>query len=252
MNNTYGNVQPVSSKAKDTLFKKVYESEERLKGLAGFLLGCDVDDIKIQNIKPVVYGNKENDLGFSCARFLYLMMEEQSTVCMNLAFRVAEYMITALRESVDTEKLLYGTTRVKLPYPKLYGVNVGIVYNVNKLPETVTYDMRLSASYEVREGFEEICKVPDLEAVVHMYDYRMTLAEVGAYLKDEIIPDRFEGHQGDLFNYALTANSITYIQKQLIISDRQKQQFPEKVTSLPDLFKPLGTAFSGYFLSCLV
>ena len=37
-------VQPLNSKAKDTFFKRVYCSEERLKRLAAFLLGREISE----------------------------------------------------------------------------------------------------------------------------------------------------------------------------------------------------------------
>ncbi|MGN0389458.1 MAG: hypothetical protein ACI4L2_01495 [Wujia sp.] len=132
MGENYTDIQPLHSRAKDTFFKRVYESEERLRELAGFLLGREAEVVEIRNIRPVLYGKK----------------------------------------------------RVELPFPKLYGVNVGLVNREDNLPETVTYEMRLSDSYERREGYEEQYQSIDLEAVVHIYDFRMTLQEVYLYLAD--------------------------------------------------------------------
>lgn len=239
MDEEYGNVQPLHHKAKDTFFKKVYESQERLRGLAKFLLGRDEGNVDIKNIRPVLYGNKENDLAFSYEDFIYVMMEEQSSICYNLPFRIVEYIMVMLRESVDAESLLYGKKRVVLPFPKLYGVNVGLVNEERNLPESVTYDMRLSDSYERRKGYEEQLCFPDLEAVVHIYDFRMTLRETYCYLSDNILPDRFYTYRGDLLDYALTANALTYVQRALKGKDRVKYLLPDGITSPADLFQLL-------------
>ena len=243
MGENYTDIQPLHSRAKDTFFKRVYESEERLRELAGFLLGREAEVVEIRNIRPVLYGNKENDLAFSYDDFIYIMMEEQSSVCYNLPFRMAEYIIVMLRESVDTERLLYGKKRVELPFPKLYGVNVGLVNREDNLPETVTYEMRLSDSYERREGYEEQYQSIDLEAVVHIYDFRMTLQEVYLYLADACLPERFEAYRGNLVDYALTANSLTYVQRakkeKEMGKEERKYPLPEGINSPADLFQLL-------------
>ena len=51
---------PVNRRAKDTIFKKVYEKEERQKALLSFLLELDANKIKIANVRPILLGNKEN------------------------------------------------------------------------------------------------------------------------------------------------------------------------------------------------
>ena len=48
-------VMPVNKKAKDRLFTKIYESEENLRSLAGFLMGEDIGDIEIRNVDPVIF-----------------------------------------------------------------------------------------------------------------------------------------------------------------------------------------------------
>ena len=71
MEKEQGKVQPLHHKAKDTFFKTVYDSPERLRGLAEFLLGKEAGRVDIKNIRPVLYGNKENDLAFSYDDFIF-------------------------------------------------------------------------------------------------------------------------------------------------------------------------------------
>ena len=99
-------VMPVNKKAKDRLFTKIYESEENLRSLARFLIGEDIVDIEIRNVDPVIFGNKENDLAFICNESIYIMMEEQSYHCANIAYRILEYITAALRSTVDSEQML--------------------------------------------------------------------------------------------------------------------------------------------------
>ena len=69
----------------------IYESEENLRSLAKFLIGEDIGDIEIRNVDPVIFGNKENDLAFICNESIYIMMEEQSYHCANIAYRILDY-----------------------------------------------------------------------------------------------------------------------------------------------------------------
>ena len=230
-------VQPLNPKAKDTFFKRVYCSEERLKRLAAFLLGREISDITVATLKPVLYGNKENDLAFSCDGSLYVMMEEQSTPCLNISFRMVEYMMTVLRESVDTEKLLYGRKRVMLPIPKLYVLNVGIVRTKKDLPGSIMYDMRLSDSF--CNDFREAQLQPDIEAVVHAYDFRMSEEEVFVYLERAAIPVRFQGQLEDMLQYALTANCLTYVQRAARSENEKRYPLPEGIRTTADLIQLL-------------
>ncbi|EOS34429.1 hypothetical protein C804_01518, partial [Lachnospiraceae bacterium A4] len=65
----------------------------------------------------------------------------------------------------------------------------------------------------VQEQHKNALTEPDLEAVVHVYDFRMTLKEMLEYIESGTQPERFAPYQGDLLDYALTANGITYIQR---------------------------------------
>jgi len=203
-------VLPVNTKAKDTFFKTVYASEERQKKLASFLLGMEGKEITVANVRPVLFGNRENDLSFVTDAIFYVMTENQATVCPNVPYRLLEYITTGLRSTVDSEKLLYSKKRVCFPIPKLYMLQTGLESTAEKLPEQVQYDIRLSDSYlAVEEQYKSALTEPDLEAVVHVYDFRMTLKEMLDYIESGTQPERFAPYQGDLLDYALTANGIT-------------------------------------------
>ena len=99
-------------------------------------------------------------------------------------------------------------------YPNCICYRQGWKVQREKLPEQVQYDIRLSDSYlAVEEQYKSALTEPDLEAVVHVYDFRMTLKEMLDYIESGTQPERFAPYQGDLLDYALTANGITYIQR---------------------------------------
>ena len=200
-------VLPVNTKAKDTFFKTVYASEERQKKLASFLLGMEGKEITVANVRPVLFGNRENDLSFVTDAIFYVMTENQATVCPNVPYRLLEYITSGLRSTVDSEKL----------------------------PEKVQYDIRLSDSYmTVEQQHKNALTEPDLEAVVHVYDFRMTLKEMLEYIESGTQPERFAPYQGDLLDYALTANGITYIQRAVKKEKQGSYVMPANVSSVAD------------------
>lgn len=192
-------ILPVNSKVKDTFFKTVYRSNERLKGLAQFLLGIPDGEVCIKNVRPIVFGSRENDLSFLYDDIIYLMMEEEASICPNMPYRLLEYITAGLRSTVDSEKILYSSRRVYFPVPKLYMVQAGVEEKRQGIT-TVRYDMRLSDSYKSYEGKPETVPEPDLEAVVHVYDFRMTLAEILDYIENGTVPERLHDNTGDLLS----------------------------------------------------
>ncbi len=79
---------PVNTKAKDTFFKKVFEKEERQRGLVSFLLGVDPESVTLSNVRPVLFGNKENDFACMCDGVIYVLAEAQSTPSPNIPYKV--------------------------------------------------------------------------------------------------------------------------------------------------------------------
>ncbi len=51
----------VNAKAKDTFFKRVYGKQERQREPASFLPGITSEKVSTANVRPVLFGNKEND-----------------------------------------------------------------------------------------------------------------------------------------------------------------------------------------------
>ena len=233
-------VLPVNTKPKDTFFKTVYASEERQKKLAAFLLGIEGKEITVSNVRPVLFGNRENDLAFVTNAVFYVMTENQATVCPNVPYRLLEYITSGLRSTVDSEKLLYSRKRVCFPVPKLYMLQTGLESRAEKLSEKVQYDTRLSDSYlAVEEQYKSALTEPDLEAVVHVYDFRMTMKETLEYIESGTQPERFASYQGDMLDYALTANGITYIQRAVKKEKQNQYVMPNNVFSVADYIELL-------------
>ena len=226
------NVIPVNMKAKDTFFKKVYESEERQRRLVSFLLGIDSEKVAVACVRPVLFGNKENDFSCICDGLFYVLTEAQASVSPNIIYRLLEYATAGLRATVDSEQLLYGRARVYFPIPKLYVLQVGLETKAERLPEKVQYDLYLSDSYlPVGEKYGENPPEPDLQATAHVYDFRMTLDETLCYIEHGELPARFAAYDNDMRNYALVANGITYMQR---TGNDSKYTLPSNITTVAE------------------
>ena len=71
---------------------------------------------------------------------------------------------------------------------------------------------------------------------MHAYDFRMTYEEALMYIEKNEKPERFEKYNTELFQYALAANSITYIQR-TISNERLKK--PQNVNDVAEVIKLL-------------
>ncbi len=228
-----------NSKLKDRLFDKVYESDESKMHLAEFLIGKAPREIDSSNVRPVIFGNKYNDLAFLYDGCMYIMLEEQSTECVNIAYRLLEYVVAGLRQQIDSEQILYGTKRIMFPVPKLFTVNVGIDNRKKSFPIAET-EIKLSDSYMQLQG--ELAGVnADLEVTVHKYDFRMKGYEVLDYINENVLPQRLQSFnlvENELLQYAVSAASITYIQmakRQADSKDNIIYQLPEKIRSIAEM-----------------
>lgn len=224
-------VIPVNTKAKDTFFKKVYEKEERQRELVSTLLGIDVEKVSAAGVRPILFGNKENDFACLCDDVFYVLVEAQSSVSPNIPYRLLEYATAGLRAMVDSEQLLYSRKRVYFPVPKLYVLQVGLESKVSDLPEKVQYDMRLSESYLHVNGKCGKMTGPDLDVTAHAYDFRMTPDEVLDYIEQGSLPERFGAYNNDMRNYALVANGITYMQK---TGDHARYTVPANISTVAE------------------
>lgn len=73
-----------------------------------------------------------------------------------------------------------------------------------------------------------------LDAVVHVYVFRMTREEILDYMERNILPDRFQSYENDLRNYELTSNGVTYMQRAAKDGKQEKYRMPENVTAVAE------------------
>jgi len=214
---------------KDRFFKRLMQDPKRLKETAKLLSGMDSDDIQVSNVHPILFGNRENDLAFLLNSIFYFMVEVNSTFSPNMAFRMLNYLVAAYLKFLEKEDL-YGRTPLKLKTPKLYTLFTGIC---KQAPAATVSIQRLS------DNFEALEEKPDVEVIVHIYDFNMTESEIIAYLNHNLTPSRLSLYQeSSLFWYAMFVNSVKYKYKGIPPYD--KAQKTKAVEQLCVLFKSRG------------
>ena len=71
---------------------------------------------------------------------------------------------------------------------------------------------------------------------MHAYDFRMTYEEALMYIEKNEKPERLKKYSTELFQYALAANSITYVQR---TKSNEKLKKPQNVNSVVDIIELL-------------
>ena len=214
---------------KNAFFKKIYEHEEYLLDAASLLTDKPVNKTKLSNVEPVMFGSRENDLAFLVDDVFYFMIEAQSSPNPNMPFRLLIYVATALLGFVKSTDL-YEKRLVNIKVPKLYTVFTGLV---REIPTDIVGEQRLSDAYE------EMQEHPDLEVVVHTYNFNMSKDEIELFLETGIVPERFKEFVGNsLLWYALFSNSVDYYSK--VVYRGEPSKISQAVVKLCELFKIRG------------
>jgi hypothetical protein len=220
------NILEVNPESKNAFFKEVFKSESRLRNLVKLFSGGSDQMLDLKTVIPVIFGRKENDLGFLYGLIFYYLCEAQSTPNKNIPFRLLEYAVAGLASLLENTDNLYGSKMVQIAAPRLYTIFVGC----QKIaPAKIEGEQKLSDMYKAK------MKQYDLEVIVHTYDFNMTYAEIVDYIDKGRVARRFSKYKDTvLLHYALFANSSTYLLK---CDKESKLKKPTSVTSVLELCK---------------
>ncbi|MCC8014726.1 MAG: hypothetical protein LIO87_05975 [Eubacterium sp.] len=110
---------------KDSVFTKIFGEKKYLLQLYQALHPEDTEtteeDLKTITLEPIFLKDITNDLGFSVKDKLFILVEAQSTVSVNIIVRSFMYLARTYQEYLEeTKQNLYGSKPVKLPKPELY------------------------------------------------------------------------------------------------------------------------------------
>jgi hypothetical protein len=111
----------VNKKYKDTVFRRLFNTEEKLLELYNAIFGTNYKDwsaIKINTLEDVLFMSLKNDLSFKVYNILVLI-EHQSTISENMPARMFMYLGRLYeKETNNSPNAIYGRNPVELPNPE--------------------------------------------------------------------------------------------------------------------------------------
>lgn len=150
----------MSKKYKDGLFRDYFSDKNRLLELCNALLqtdGKNPDEIVVNTLDGVFFGNLKNDLSCVYKNNFLVMIEHQSTPNENMPLRMLFYVAELLKQHIEPFKeKIYQLKQIELPTPKFY-----LFYNGRK-NEPEQRQMKLSTAFKDFSGLELIVNVYNL------------------------------------------------------------------------------------------
>lgn len=145
-------VKNLSKKYKDGLFRDYFSDKNRLLDLCNALLetdGKNPDEIVVNTLDGVFFGNLKNDLSCVYRNNFLVMIEHQSTPNENMPLRMLFYVAELLKQYIEPFKeKIYRLNQIELPTPKFY-----LFYNGRK-NEPEQRQMKLSTAFKNSSGLE--------------------------------------------------------------------------------------------------
>jgi len=133
-----------NTKYKDSVFSLLFSDPDLLRelycALEGVALPPDVP-VTINTLQDVLFMDRVNDISFEIGGKLVILIEHQSTINPNMAFRLLMYIARVYEKIVDVKKT-YATKPVRLPRPEFF-----VLYNgASPCPDEQT--LKLSEAFE--------------------------------------------------------------------------------------------------------
>ena len=117
----------MNRKYKDSLFRKLFNNKNALADLYESLkpgVEVDVQKMDIITLDNALTNDYYNDIGFMYDNRLIVLVEEQSTVCLNMPLRMLIYLTHTYEEYIKEHNLkVHGVSLQKLPTPEFYVIS---------------------------------------------------------------------------------------------------------------------------------
>ena len=115
---------------KDSVFRNLFSQKEYLLQLYQALHPEDKNvtkaDFEYVTLQNIMINVDYNDLGFLIGNRLMILVEAQSTWCVNIIVRCVMYLAQTWKDYfIQTKQSVYSTTTLNFPEPELYVVYTG-------------------------------------------------------------------------------------------------------------------------------
>ncbi|GHV96583.1 hypothetical protein AGMMS50293_29030 [Spirochaetia bacterium] len=134
----------VNREYKDSVFSLLFGDPAILRELYNAMEGVSLppnEPITINTLEGALYMDRLNDLSFTVGKKLVVLIEQQSTINLNMPLRILMY-IARVYEKIVATKNIYAKGLIKIPLPELI-----VLYNG---PDTDwdTQELKLSDAFE--------------------------------------------------------------------------------------------------------
>ena len=159
-------IMGANTKYKDSVFSFLFSDPDLLRelycALEGITLPADVP-VTINTLQDVLFMDRVNDISFEIGGKLVILIEHQSTINPNMAFRFLMYIARVYEKIVGDNKKIYTSNLIHLPRPEFF-----VLYNgTSPYPDEET--LRLSAAFEKAASLGLPEKgIPSLELVARV------------------------------------------------------------------------------------
>ncbi|MCL2154775.1 MAG: Rpn family recombination-promoting nuclease/putative transposase [Leptospirales bacterium] len=224
-----------NKKFKDTLFRHLFNTEEKLLELFNAIFGTDYKDIGaiiINTLENVLFNGMKNDISFIIYNTLVLL-EHQSTISANMPLRMYHYL-NYLYEKINSDKpnAIYGRNLVELPNPvfiilyngtedypaeKILNISTGLKKGVLDKKfvylEVMVININKGRNPELERRCKTLADYASLIEKVREYQKNHTLEEairlaVKYCINNDILKEYLEQHASEVANMLTTEFSM--------------------------------------------
>jgi len=115
-------------KYKDSVFSLLFSDPDLLRelycALEGVSLPADIP-VTINTLQDALFKDRINDISFAIGGKLVILIEHQSTINPNIAFRLLQY-IARIYEKIVGDKNIYASRLVRIPRPEFFVLYNGV------------------------------------------------------------------------------------------------------------------------------
>ncbi len=178
---------------RDSVFRDFFNDKVRLLSLCNALLDTDYKDpnlIEINTLEGNFFSGQKNDISCKIGNNFLVLVEHQTSINPNMAFRCLTYVAQLLNNLVTSKDELYQNELLLFPEPQCF-----VFYDGEK-NEPLTKNIRLSDSfYQSRQRLELIVtsfninfglNQPLLKKCSHLNDYSTLVGRVKFGIKNKL------------------------------------------------------------------
>ena len=149
-------------KFKDSVFTTLFNNPDLLRELYGALKGISLPKdipVSINTLENVLFLDINNDISFEIEGKLIVLIEHQSSINPNMAFRLFLYIARVLEKKIKGSTL-YSKKPISIPWPEFY-----VLYNgKDDFPDEQVY--KLSELFQKSKLSEKVSPLLELEVKV--------------------------------------------------------------------------------------